>query len=139
MKIALAEAELRSCQEVTDRTRHQDVSRGSHGGYSCRDVHCDTFNASSDDFALSGMDANPKVDPDAPSSPSNVGRKLNRAAGAIESQEEPITGRINLASAKCPQMSADQFVMTEQQRAPSSVADSLQSLGRRDDVGEHQR
>jgi hypothetical protein len=106
---------------------------------SCRGVNGNADNAATDDFALSGVDANSENDADALQSGPDSYCKLNCAARTVEGHQEPVARGVDLAASVNSQMFAHELVVSQEQCAPGPISDPFGRLGRGDDIGKHVR
>jgi hypothetical protein len=75
-----------------------------------------------------------------PSQPSlDVDRTLDGIVGALERDEETVTGGVDLLAAMLCEGRSELPVVPAQQLRPGVIADEPDQVGRRDDVGEHER
>jgi len=114
----LAEAMFRASNKVSDRARHQNIPGSCLIHDARRRVHRDSHDVATDDFALTGVDANPEIDPDALQRTPNCHGELNRPTRTIENKEESVARGIDLAPVEGSQMLAHEVVMVQEQRAP---------------------
>jgi len=119
--------------------------RGNHEDFAwlrrCLDalgyVNSDSGDVVSMAFDLAGVEPDAYVDAEVSKLIANGRRAADAAAGSVERRQEPVAGRLDLASAESVELGANQAVMCCEQVPPTAIARPCERLGRADDVGEH--
>ena len=112
------------------------TSPARRGGDARADVDGDSGNLVAEQLALARVQAGAELEPEVAGAVPDGERAPNRARRPVERGEEAVAGGVDLAAAEPLELATDGGVVTAQQLRPVAVAESLQPLGRADEVGE---
>src|SRR5678816_469173 len=145
METAIAEPQSRSRHEVLDRVGDQDLAPFRQRGDAGADVHGNTDELGPAEFALARMESSPYLEPEAPYPRGDGTRGADASRRTVETGQEPVSGRIDLAPAELHEAFADEPVVGLKQITPAAIAqgqrggggvhDVREQYGREDPVG----
>src|SRR5580700_11837784 len=96
---ALVEAKARACDEVLHRSRYKDLAGGGSRGDARSDMDRDALHIPLSDLDLAGVEAATDFNIERADSLSDRASAANRARRPVESGEQPVSQRFDLAAA----------------------------------------
>ena len=136
---AVAEAQRRAQHELLDRARDEDLARPGQPGDAGAEVHRDPGQVAARTAALAGVDAGTQLESQRPDGVAHARGPADRAAGAVEDDEEAVAGALDLVAAGERELAAEDRVVLGQQPRPALVAEGGGVRRGVDDVGEDDR
>jgi hypothetical protein len=135
---AVLEPEVGRRKDVFEPHSHQHFRGTGQAHDPGPDVNCCSSELLSHDLGLSQVQADPNVDTEFLDRFDNGGGASDGISGNVESREEAIARRVELAAAVSAQFAADQRVVAGQQDPPPAIAQLGNQVGGPNDVGEQE-
>jgi len=136
---AVAEAQRRAQHELLDRARDEDLARPGQTDDAGAEVHRDPGQVAVDPAALAGVDAGAQLESQRADCVAHARGPADRAAGAVEDDEEAVAGGLDLVAPGERELAAEDRVVLGQHARPALVAEGGGVGGGVDDVGEDDR
>ena len=134
------ELNARAGDEVSHRTRDENLAGLSQRGDPCPGGDSDPRDLRADDLALPRMDSRSDVEIKLVSAGDDAVGTHNGASRTIESAEETVAGRVDLDASAGRELTANGSVVFLQHATPRSVSQCGRTLCGGDEIGkEHRR